>query len=66
MTYGFDERRLHKVFARVLEPNSASQRLLDRLGFEREGRLRDQAFVRGEPVDVLRYGLLESAWDAGE
>lgn len=58
--YGFEDRRLHKVYANAFETNPASQRVLEKVGFEREGTLREHAFVRGEHVDVYRYGLLES------
>jgi len=56
--YGFAERRLHKVYANAFAHNEASQRVLEKLGFEREGVHREQAFVDGEHVDVYRYGLL--------
>jgi RimJ/RimL family protein N-acetyltransferase len=60
--YGFGERRLDKVWARVLAFNDASARVLERVGFEHEGTLREQVFARGRRVDVERYGLLESEW----
>lgn len=56
--YGFAERRLHKVYANAFGFNEASQRVLEKIGFEREGVHREQAFVGGEYVDVYRYGLL--------
>ncbi|SFS00767.1 Protein N-acetyltransferase, RimJ/RimL family [Halomicrobium zhouii] len=60
--YAFDERRLHKVGADVYAPNEASQRVLEKVGFEREGVRRDHAFVDGDHVDLYEYGLLESEW----
>jgi len=51
------------VFARVLDPNEGSKRVLEKVGFEREGTLRDQVFVSGEHVDVGRYGLLADEWE---
>jgi RimJ/RimL family protein N-acetyltransferase len=62
VAYGFDERRLDKVWARVLAFNDASARVLERVGFEHEGTLREQVFARSRRVDVERYGLLESEW----
>ena len=62
--YAFDERRLHKVVARAYEFNDASRRVLEKVGFEREGTFRDEAFVDGGHVDVYRFGLLESRWRA--
>ncbi len=62
--YGFDERRLHRVGARAFEFNDASRRVLEKVGFEREGVSRDAAFVDGKYVDVYRFGLLEPEWRA--
>jgi RimJ/RimL family protein N-acetyltransferase len=61
--YAFAERRLHKLRAEVIEPNDGSRRVLEKLGFEREGRLRDEKFVRGEHVDIHRFGLLADEWE---
>jgi len=56
--YGFEDLRLHKVKASAYENNPASQRVVEKVGFEEEGLFRDHAYVRGEYVDVHRYGLL--------
>lgn len=61
--YAFSERRLHKVEARVWETNEASQRVLEKLGFEREGTLRDRNYVDGEHLDAHFYGVLEGEWE---
>jgi RimJ/RimL family protein N-acetyltransferase len=65
LEYGFDELRLHRVRADCYATNDGSRGLLETLGFDREGRFREAAFVEGEYVDVLRYGLLASEWRAG-
>ncbi|WEL21066.1 Acetyltransferase, RimJ family [Halorhabdus sp. BNX81] len=62
--YGFEDHRLAKVYANVYEDNDASQAVLESVGFEREGVFRDHAFVRGERVDVYRYGLLAKEFGA--
>jgi RimJ/RimL family protein N-acetyltransferase len=51
------------VTARAFETNRASIGLLESLGFQREGRLRNQRFVDGDHVDVVLYGLLREEWD---
>lgn len=60
--YGFEDRRLHKVKANAFGTNPASQRVLEKVGFEEEGVFPEHAFVRGEYVDVHRYGLLAEAF----
>jgi RimJ/RimL family protein N-acetyltransferase len=62
VAYGFDQRRLYKVYAKVSPHNEASQRVLEKVGFEREGVHPEQAFVDGEHVDVYRYGLLSDEY----
>ncbi|WP_108649124.1 GNAT family N-acetyltransferase [Dongshaea marina] len=54
----FDELGFHKVKATVTEGNSASSRLLTRLGFRLEGRLRDNFKLAGCWQNDLMYGLL--------
>jgi len=62
--YCFTERRLHKVNARVLAFNDGSRAVLEGVGFEREGRRREDFYVDGEYVDADLYGVVESEWDA--
>ena len=49
---------LRKLLAMVHVDNIASCRLLERLGFQREGLLREHYLIEGEPVDEVLYGLL--------
>jgi RimJ/RimL family protein N-acetyltransferase len=55
----FTVQGLHKVSAECDARNVASARLLERLGFTREGVLRRHTWVKGEWTDDLLYGLLE-------
>ena len=54
----------HRVEAQIEPDNRASLRLAERLGFRREGLMRDWAFVDGKPRDVLLYALLRPDWEA--
>jgi RimJ/RimL family protein N-acetyltransferase len=56
--YAFDQRRLEKLEADALATNHGSQRVLEKNSFVEEGRFRKHAFVDGDRIDVLRYGLL--------
>lgn len=60
--YGFEERRLNKIGADVYATNEASARVLEKVGFEREGVRRNHCFVDGEYVDLHEYGLLAEEW----
>lgn len=61
--YGFKELNLHKVIARTLEDNDASQKIWEKLGFEKEGVSRDEAFIDGKYIDMIRYSILENEWE---
>lgn len=58
LRYGFEALRLHKVRADVAVGNHASARVLEKLGFAREGTLREDRAVGGVFTDHWRYGLL--------
>lgn len=60
----FDGLGLHRVVARVDARNEASLRLADRLGFRREGRLRDNEWFKGQWTDEIDFGVLEDEWAA--
>jgi [ribosomal protein S5]-alanine N-acetyltransferase len=62
LRFGFDRLELHRIEACLLERNEASKRLLLKLGFRLEGKLRDRVFFRGRYEDLLYYGLLRDDW----
>ncbi|MFP4185418.1 MAG: GNAT family N-acetyltransferase [Thermoplasmata archaeon] len=60
--YGFRELRLHRIYARVYEHNSASFNMFEKLGFEKEGIWREHGFVDGEYEDMHLLGILKCEW----
>ena len=60
----FDELKLHRVGLGVFAHNTAAVRLYERLGFVREGVVRDYAGVNGEWWSSIEMGMLESEWTA--
>ena len=58
----FRVRGLHKVSAECDARNTASARLLDRVGFTREGHRRSHTWIKGEWTDDLLFGLLATEW----
>ena len=60
----FEDLDLHRVEADVDPRNAASVRCLERLGFVREGLLRERWIVAGEICDAYFYGLLRREWTA--
>jgi [ribosomal protein S5]-alanine N-acetyltransferase len=58
--HAFEDLKLHRIEADVDPRNTASLRLLERLGFRREGHLRERYFKDGEIQDSVMFGLLRS------
>jgi [ribosomal protein S5]-alanine N-acetyltransferase len=56
--FGFDAVGLVRIEADIDPRNEASAKLLERLGFQREGLLRKRWRVNGEVCDTAFYGLL--------
>lgn len=56
---------VHRILATLDPANHASLRVIEPLGFRREGLARQAEFIRGEWLDDLRFGLLRddrAAW----
>ena len=60
--YAFGALDLNRLEADLDPRNQASARTLDRLGFRKEGALRERWIVEGEVSDSWVYGLLRSEW----
>jgi ribosomal-protein-alanine N-acetyltransferase len=60
--YAFDVLNLHRIEADVDPRNTASIKTVERLGFKREGYLRERWQVNGEIQDAFFYGLLRPEW----
>ena len=58
VTWAYDVLDLNRVQAEVDTRNAASARVLEKLGFVREGTLREDCVVDGEVSDSWVYGLL--------
>lgn len=54
----FTELHLHRLTAHVVEDNLPSTRLLEGLGFEKEGISRDYLYLHGSWKDHIQYSLL--------
>ncbi|WP_299495542.1 GNAT family N-acetyltransferase [uncultured Shewanella sp.] len=51
--YAFDELGLHRIMANYMPSNDKSQRLLETLGFEQEGRAKDYLKIAGQWEDHI-------------
>lgn len=60
--YAFTTLDLHRLEADIDPRNTGSARTLERLGFQKEGHLRERWIVNGELSDTAWYGLLRREW----
>ena len=63
--FAFDELRLHRVEAACMPSNAASIRVLERCGFENEGRARSYLKIDGVWQDHLLFAQLNNNAQAG-
>lgn len=63
--HAFMQLNLHRLEAEIIEYNPAALRLVEKLGFVNEGRLREARYFDGKYYDILRYGLLKSEYQTG-
>lgn len=57
--YAFDDLCLHRIEAEVLIGNNTFTRLLSKLGFEKEGTLKQNIFMEGSFFDTEIYSLIK-------
>ena len=62
LEWAFDTLDLNRVQAETDTRNLASARVLEKVGFQREGTLREDCIVNGEVSDSWVFGLLRRDW----
>lgn len=63
LTWAYANLNLNRVQAETDTRNLGSARVLEKLGFLREGTLRQDCIVNGDVSDSWVYGLLRSDWE---
>jgi len=62
LDYAFTKLNLHRVFLRVYANNPRAIRCYEKIGFRREGVLRESHFAEGRYWDTLVMGILQREW----
>ena len=57
LRYAFYERRLNKYYGSMIETNTGSARMHEKLGCSKEGRRRQMVFTDGKYNDEILYGI---------
>ncbi len=60
--YLFLSREIMRVQAQTDQRNAASQKVLEKAGFRKEGTLRNNFFIRGEWTDDYIYSIIREEW----
>ena len=63
LKFGFDFLKLHRVEALTADWNEASIAVLKKLGFTKEGTMREDYLVDGKYEDSQCYSLLKWEWE---
>lgn len=61
---GFDGMGMHRMIGRLEARNTASARVLEKLGMRREALLIENEFVKGEWQSEIVYAMLDREWRA--
>jgi len=62
LRFGFDQLNLHRIFALCDPGNAASVHVLEKVGMQLEGHLRERKFTKRNWHDELLYAILENEW----
>ncbi len=62
VAFGFTELHLHRIWSWCVADNVGSARVLQKLGMQLEGRLRDKEYYKGRWWDTLMFAILEDEW----
>lgn len=64
LRYAFEERGMERVALDTIGYNAGAIRLYERMGFAREGVLREHAYAKGRYWDVHFFSMLRREYDA--
>jgi RimJ/RimL family protein N-acetyltransferase len=64
LAFGFETLHLHRIWASIISENLGSVQVAEKLGMRREGRLREDQWLKGRWWDTLIYGMLIYEWQA--
>jgi len=61
-SFNDDELKLNKLYATTSSNNVSSIKLLEKLGFKMDGRLREHYWINENKYDQLVYSILKNEW----
>ena len=64
LRFGFEQLALHRIEAAIVPRNTASRRVVEKIGLRDEGTARGLLQIRGVYEDHVRYAMLQEEWIA--
>jgi len=61
--YGFEQQNLNRIYARYMDNNPASGKVMKKINMQYEGTLRQHVKKWGVYYDLIHYGLLKSEYE---
>ena len=58
--YSFEELNLHRLWSEIYDFDEKKQKMFEKLGFEFEGRHKEQHWTEGKWCDSFYYGMVKS------
>lgn len=62
LRFGFEELRLHRIWAHCIAENTGSAHVLEKIGMRREGWFRENEWMKDRWWDTLQYAMLDYEW----
>jgi RimJ/RimL family protein N-acetyltransferase len=62
VSFGFNELGLHRIYATCDPANTGSYRVMEKIGMQREGHLREHKLIKGKWRDSLLYSILTNEY----
>lgn len=63
LDYYFNQLRYHKANVYIYDFNEISQKFHQKLGFKKEGVLREVAYIDGKYIDAIYYGIISNEFN---
>ncbi len=62
LAFGFRSLHMHRIWANCISENAGSARVLEKIGMQKEGELRNHEYFKGRWWNTSMYGILENEW----
>jgi RimJ/RimL family protein N-acetyltransferase len=64
VSFGFTKLKLHRIWSWCIAENVGSAHVLQKLGMQPEGRLRENEYYKGRYWDTLLFAMLDYEWNS--